>query len=42
MASPITRVTEFFKRMTSSKAKAPAPTPTPEPAKPESAGKVHS
>ena len=42
MASPITRVTELFKRMTSSKAKAPAPTPTPEPAKPEPAGKVRS
>ena len=42
MASPITKITELFKRMTSSKAKAPAPTPTPEPAKPEPAGKVRT
>ena len=42
MASPITRITELFKRMTSSKAKTPAPTPTPEPAKPEPVAKVGS
>jgi hypothetical protein len=40
MASPIARITELFKRMSSSKAKAPAP--TPEPAKPEPVTKVGS
>jgi hypothetical protein len=40
MASAISRITELFKRVTSSKAKTPAP--TPEPAKPEPATKVPS
>jgi hypothetical protein len=42
MASPIARITELFKRMSSSKAKTPAPAPTPEPAKPEPVTKVGS
>jgi hypothetical protein len=44
MASPMTRITELFKRAIGREAPAPAPTPTPEPvaAKPEPVTKTTS
>lgn len=44
MATPLTRITELFKRAMGQKAPAPAPEPTPEPVAtdPEPVTKTHS
>jgi hypothetical protein len=40
MATPITRITEFFKRVAGRSEPAPAPAPEPEAAKPEPVAKT--
>ena len=42
MASPITQVTELFKRVTGRKTPTPAPAPKPEAAKPDPVAKIVS